>query len=77
MRIIVTIFILLGLSACDVSSSQGAILSAHKLYDNGLYNKAISKVFRAESKYEYSSQEEAELKYIMAESYKKLGELAA
>ncbi|KZY77640.1 hypothetical protein A3740_09875 [Oleiphilus sp. HI0068] len=65
--------VLLGLVGCDEGNmSQGALLGAHKLYNQGKYNEAISKVFRARSKYRYEHTELAELQYIMAQSHLKL-----
>ena len=73
MKSLITGFILLFLISC--SASSGAIFGAHRHYNNGEYRKALSKALRATSKYEYSDESKAELDYIVAESYEKLGEL--
>ena len=62
------------LSACS-DKSKGALNSIHSKFNNGEYEKAISKAFRAESKYDFSEAESAELNFIIAESYSKLGEI--
>lgn len=73
MKILITGCMLLLLAAC--SPSSGAIISAHRYYDNGEYHKSLSKALHAGSKYEYSDESAAELDYIVAESYEKLGEI--
>jgi len=65
--------ILLFLVGCTASS--GAIIGAHRYYDNGEYHKSLSKALHAGNKYEYSDESAAELDYIVAESYEKLGEI--
>ena len=72
MKIMTLIFLVVILTAC--SSSDGAIIGVNKLFNKGEYGAAISKALHAESKYEYTPLQQAELDYIVAESYAKLNE---
>lgn len=62
------------LSACG-DKPKGALNIIHSKFNNGEYEKAISKAFRAESKYEFTDAESAELNFMIAESYFKLEEI--
>ena len=70
MKIIALITFIILLAAC----SDGAIIGANKLLNKGEYSAAISKALHAESKYDYTPLQQAELYYIVAESYAKLNE---
>lgn len=70
-KLIVLVLVVL-LSACG--SKSGALYGAHKAYDSGEYSRAISKAMSAKRKYSYDDDSLAELDYIIAESYEKLGE---
>lgn len=70
MKTIALMTIIITLAAC----SDGVIIGANKLFNKGEYSAAISKALHAESKYDYSPLQQAELDYIVAESYAKLNE---
>jgi hypothetical protein len=69
---IILIFIFLAPIGCSDLSSRGAVNLAHKYYNNGKYQKAISKALHSINKYEYSPKHKAELYYLVAESYGEL-----
>lgn len=71
MKVIALISLVIILTAC----SDGTIIGANKLFNKGEYAAAISKALHAESKYKYTPLQQAELDYIVAESYAKLNEV--
>ncbi len=71
-QIIVLVFVCILFSCGD--ASEGAISRANNMYAKGQYEKAIAKTLDALRDYDYSKEAEAELNYIMAQSYEKLGE---
>ena len=72
MKIFTLVTLIMALTAC----SDGAIIGANKSFSNGKYAEAITKALHAESKHNYSPIQQAELYFIVAESYAKLNETA-
>lgn len=71
-QIVVLVFVCILFGCWD--ASEGAIATANNRYAKGQYEKAIAKTLEALRDYDYSKDAEAELNYIMAQSYEKLGE---
>lgn len=76
-RITICFLLIISSIGCASMVKEGAIIGAHKHFNNGEYEDAISRVEWAIRNYEYSDEEKAKLFFIKSSSYAKLGDLAS